>query len=425
MNPYTLLLATVILLSSVTDLIRRVAVGSLTMQGVLTIGLGTISFFLVLSRRRLPKSTFVIGALVLFLAIGILSCYLNLATAMIPLRDQTQGLLVYVGFVGLMLLSAIEANAAPIMPPWYITDGFTRAAQICVSVYGVSLLVGGFGTNVWMAARSFSIFALFAVSWCLAGWRYRVFPKAGFWALLIPVVIACSYSRTATIVALVLFPLAQISPRDSRSWLRVIGWVGVIGLIAYLTFTYVEPIRNRFTEKGDNAQVGGIQVNTSGRDRIWGAVTISALESPVFGKGPGSVLLPVVKVSDSTHPHNDYLRLLHDFGWVGLGFWLVGYVGIMVQTWRNWAWAEQYDRVSAHLHQATLLVMVAMAIVMITDNMVVYQFVMAPLGILIGASIGMAGARRKLLRQSRPLVWMEDWSITGSGTIDAAANSLN
>jgi O-antigen ligase len=412
MNPYTLVLAAILLLSSVTDWTRKLAFGSLTLQGVLTIGLGVGTLLLVVARRRLPKAVFMAGWLVLFLCIGVLSVYLNRSTSLISFRDQSQNLLVYALFVGALLMSATESHANPIAPPWYLSHGFMRAAQISMVFYGVSLLVGGLGTSVWMGARSFSIFAVIAVAWCLACWRYKVFPSAGLCAIGLTVLIALSFSRTATVVALLMFPLAQVSPRDPRSWGRVAVWVSAIALVAYLAFTFVEPVRARFVATGDNAKVGGFQVNTSGRDVIWKAVQDSAAESPWVGKGPGSAGIAVQKVNETIHPHNDYLRLLHDFGRLGLGIWILGYGGLLIQAWRNWFWAEKYDRVTAHIHAAAVLAMLVVAFVMITDNVVVYLFAMAPLGILIGASIGSGSARQKLLRQSRPLAWMEDWSMS-------------
>jgi O-antigen ligase len=393
MNFYSFALAAILILSSVTDFTRRLAVGSLTLQGVLTIVLGTGLLGLILMRRRLPKAIYMASWLVVFLCIGAISVYLNKGTALIGFRDQAQNLLVYAIFVWTMLLSAMEAYAQPITPPWYLTDGFTRAA------------------GIWMGARSFAIFAVIAVAWCLACWRYKVFPYAGWYAAGLVLLIAFSYSRTATVAGLLLFPLAQISPRDPRGWGRVGVWMGLIGLIAYLSFTYIEPVRSRFTEQGDNATVGGVRMNTSGRDRIWQSVSDSAAESPWFGKGPGSAGIAVQKVNATVHPHNDYLRLLHDFGKLGLGLWAVGYGGLFVQALQNWYWAEQSDRMTAHVHAAAVLAMAVVAFVMITDNVVVYLFAMAPLGILVGTSIGIASARRKILRQAKPLEWMEDWSI--------------
>jgi O-antigen ligase len=412
MRPYPFVLGLILLLSGATDSLRRVSVGPLTLQGVMTIILGVGTLGLVMTRGKLPKFAWTVIPLVVFLVVGGLSCYVNLPISQIPFKDQTQGLLVYALFVGTMLLSAGEAYRSPVEPPWYLSEGFTKSAQLSMALYGFGILTEGPGSSGIMGPRSFAIYAIVAAGWLLACAKHKAFKGASWMAVGLTVLVAFSFSRTATVICLLLYPLSQISPRDSKSWLRVGATMGFIGLIAYLTFTYVEPIRNRFTDVGDSGSIGAVKVNTSGRDRIWESVAISAAESPLVGKGPGSVAIPVIKANQSAngHPHNDYLRLLHDFGWIGLGLWLVSYGAILVQAWNNWSWSERFDPVSAHVHEGAVLGLLAVAFMMVTDNVVVYQFAMAPLGILVGASIGLGQARRKLVRQMRPLAWMEGLS---------------
>ncbi len=409
MRPYPFILGLILLLSGATDSLRRVSVGALTLQGVMTIILGVGTLGLVIAKGKLPKLAWTTIPLVIFLVVGAISCYVNLSISQIPFKDQTQGLLVYALFVGTLLLSAGEAYRSPVEPPWYLSQGFTRSAQLSMALYGFGILTEGPGSTGIMGPRSFAIYAIVAAGWLLASAKHKAFAGAGWMAVGLTALVAFSFSRTATVICLLLYPLSQISPRDSKSWLRVGATMGFIGLVAYLTFTYVEPIRNRFTDVGDSGSIGAVKVNTSGRDRIWESVAISASESPLVGKGPGSVAIPVIKANQSAngHPHNDYLRLLHDFGWIGLGLWLTSYGAILVQAWNNWSWAEKFDPVSAHVHEASVLGMLAVAFMMVTDNVVVYQFAMAPLGILVGASIGLGQARRKLVRQMRPLEWME------------------
>ncbi len=43
----------------------------------------------------------------------------------------------------------------------------------------------------------------------------------------------------------------------------------------------------------------------------------------------------------------------------------------------------------------------AVAIAMISDNVIVYMFVMAPLGILVGASLGSGSRRKKVIKSHR------------------------
>jgi O-antigen ligase len=411
MNPYTLFLAAILLFSSLTDGLRRFSVGPITLQAVITILVSIGSVLLIGARGKLPKvGVSAISLLLIFLSVGWLSLHLNSKTSMVGLSLQIQNLLVYALFVGLILLSAIESFEAPMQPPWYITQGFLRAAQLTALLYGTSLLVGGLGTDLVMGARSFALFGIVGVAWCLASWRYRSPGQSGLWAIGLTALVALSFSRTATVICLLLFPLSQLSFRDSKSVMRVGLWMGLIALIAYLSFNYVQPIRARFTETGDSGQLGGVQVNTSGREPIWQAVMASSSQSPWIGKGPGSVAIPVTQVNSvaAGHPHNDYLRLLHDYGYIGLGLWIAGYATLLLQSWRYWIWADHHDRAAAHVHSATCLALMGVALAMLTDNVVVYWFVMAPLGMLVGASIGLGLARRRLVQKARPLAWMAE-----------------
>jgi O-antigen ligase len=411
MRVYPTILSLIVIASATTDLMRRVSLGAITLQAVWTIIVGIGCFGLVLSRGGLPKVALWGIGFTVFLGIGFLSSVLNLSTSSLGSREQIQDLMVYAIFAGTILLSVGEAYREPIQPPWYITTGFLRAAQLAMGLYSFGLLLSGPGSSVLISARPFAIYGLVSLSWLLASWRYRAQSHALLHAIGLTVLIAFSFSRTATAIALILFPLSQFSPNQPKSWLKVGVWISLISLIAYLCFNYVEPIRARFTDTGDNGQIGGVKVNTSGRERIWEGVIESASEAPILGKGPGSVGAAVSKQTTATsHPHNDYLRLWHDFGWVGLGFWLGSYALLLVQIGRNWLWASANDPVTAHVHQATLMSMIAVLLIMLTDNILVYHFVMASVGILIGASLGLGQARRKLLSEVRAMQWVEDFS---------------
>jgi len=55
-----------------------------------------------------------------------------------------------------------------------------------------------------------------------------------------------------------------------------------------------------------------------------------------WGAGSSDTMTSALPGGFSGHPHNDYLRLLVDFGVIGLVFWLVGYVTLLRMTWREW-----------------------------------------------------------------------------------------
>jgi len=57
-------------------------------------------------------------------------------------------------------------------------------------------------------------------------------------------------------------------------------------------------------------------------------------------------------------------------------------------VWKAWLVADRRNTAEAHPHLAALLALIALAGAMVTDNVVVYIFLMAPLGVLVGSSLG-------------------------------------
>jgi O-antigen ligase len=208
-------------------------------------------------------------------------------------------------------------------------------------------------------------------------------------AIIITLVIGASLSRLALGIALALFPLSQASLGNVFGWLRTILSVVLVVGSSYLAITHIASLHDRFFEGDTRLQVGGAAINVTGREFLWRITLDSWRESPWVGKGAGSAEELVRRVSpDNEHPHNDYLRVLHDYGVVGLGLWLLTIVNLLWATWKAWARASYADNPEAQPHLAAFLSLVAFAAGMITDNVIVYVFVTAPLGILVGASIG-------------------------------------
>ncbi|KYC41556.1 lipid A core--O-antigen ligase [Scytonema hofmannii PCC 7110] len=404
MNLYKTLLSLTLILSGLTDLTRKFSFGPISSQGVLTILLAGASWFLVLSRSRMPKAVLSTSCLVLFILSNLIIWFWFSSKSSLPIVNAIQNQAVFLAFVGFTILS-ITQSYRTFDPPEYISHTFTRAAQISVGLYGLSIVLGGPGTSSIMGARSFALFAIIGLAWFLAWWRYRL-PGGFLWSISTTIAIAFSFSRTAAIICLILFPLSQISLTTIKGWVRLIATICLIITVSYLAFTFVEPIRARFTDVGDNATVGGVKINTAGRGAAWPIAYESALQSPWIGKGPGSVTIALKAAGPAfDHPHNDYLRIFHDYGLIGTLLWFLGYFGLMAKTWQNWQWADRNDRTVAHIHLAAFLALVAVALGMLSDNVVVYIFSMNPLGILVGASIGNGSRRRKEINSDR------DWSL--------------
>ncbi len=395
-----LLMTSILLLCGMTDGVRRLSLGPVTALAGVTIVANIGCFFMLVNSRRFPKPLIfsAIGYLS-FLGLGIYSLTANLPFSGVSFQNSVQNLLSYGAFIGMLMISACELLERPTLP-WYVRHGFLTTVAIATGLYGLGILIKGPGSELMMGSRAFATFVVAMLPFALSAWRYRV-PYAGLISMAMTVCVALSFSRSATVIALILYPLARFSPHKPEGWLRLGIWIGLISVVAYLSFTYVQPIRERFTEKGDSASIGGVKVNTSGRDQMWESVGNSIQKAPLLGQGPGSVEIPIGRVNKTAggHPHNDYLRLIHDFGYVGCGIWLSAWVGLIGLTFRNWLWADTHDRAMAHYHLGAMLGMLSVSQLMLTDNIVVYIFAMVPLGILTGSSISLAVQRRSQFRQ--------------------------
>jgi O-antigen ligase len=399
-----LLLTSILLLCGLTDGVRRLSLGPVTALAGVTIVANLGCFVMLLNSRRFPKPL-VLSAIgyLSFLGLGIYSMTANLPFSGVSFQNSVQNLLSYGAFIGMLLLSACLVLERETIP-WFMRHGFLVSVAIATTLYGIGILVKGPGSELMMGARAFATFVVSMLPFALAAWRYQV-PFAGIISIGMTVCVALSFSRSATVIALILYPLSRFSPHKPEGWVRMGLWVGLISLVAYLSFTYVQPIRDRFTEKGDNASIGGVKVNTSGREEMWAAVRVSIEKAPLLGQGPGSVEVPISRVNKTAggHPHNDYLRLIHDFGYVGFTMWLLSWIGLIGVTFRNWLWADTVDRNLAHYHLGALLGMLSMSQLMLTDNIVVYIFATLPLGMLIGSSIALGVVRRSQFHQiNRP-----------------------
>lgn len=401
MNLYNKFLIFALYLSALTDGVRKVGAGGISGLGMLTVILSFGSWALALSRVHLPKRVLSLLNLLLFIVVTVISWIIHFTS--VPPITVIQNLAVYLGFIGFILVSTIQTYRTGNIPE-FISKHLNRSIQISVIIYGLSLAMSGPGAGNIMGARSFGLYATIGTAWFLAKARCGL-PGAKLWTWITIGAIALSYSRTSLIVVIILFPLSQLSFNSVKSWVRFAISIILIGTIAFLALNYVEPIRSRFNEQGDNATVGGVKVNTSGRGAAWPVAYASALESPWIGHGPGSIgKILTERVGPAfAHPHNDYLRIFHDFGLIGLGFWLVGYFGLVGKTWQNWQWAEKHKLAHAHIHLAAFLGLIAVAIAMIGDNIVVYIFCMSPMGTLIGASIGTSSISRKLVKSAHKL----------------------
>ena len=386
----------VLMMSATVDLLTRFKVGPISAMGLLTILYAFGSWFGWALRPRLtPGVTRAMVPLTLYLAWGAASAVIWYR----PVVDGLQNLLAMAAFSGLLLLSAREAqsptgSAADAAGPWFQNVGrvLAWASWVAGGFWMVSAAFGSHLGGLGIGTRTYALFALIGLAWFVAGWRTgsRISLLA---AVGILILLALGLSRTALVVGLALFPLAQVRLNRLGGWLRLAVWGLLAAAILYVGISYVTPLQARFFQGDTSLHLFGLQINTEGRIAMWQVTWNSYLQSPWIGKGAGSAeVLINANFPGLGHPHNDYLRILHDYGLVGFALWFLGFVSLAWRSWRGWVDADDRGDPAGRVHLAAFLALVALMLSMLTDNVVSYVFVLAPAAILIGTSLGALGA---------------------------------
>jgi O-antigen ligase len=181
-----------------------------------------------------------------------------------------------------------------------------------------------------------------------------------------------------------------------RGRVRFIFGAIVAAIAVYAAVTYIPPLHERFYH-GQIVQVqtgvpgvAQFNVNLEGRLELWTTTWDSYLTSPLIGHGAGASddLITRTYGSSAGHPHDDYLRLLNDYGAIGLALWAVAYFACLQTTFRYWVRSVRIGSSEAAVyHLSASLALIAVGAGMITDNVMIYLPIMLPVGALVGLSL--------------------------------------
>jgi O-antigen ligase len=381
----------VLVASGLVDIPRAVSLGSITAQAALTIFYfctGAILVLLTPTKAPIlsPKT------------IGLIAFWCWAATSLLwttDLWDGIQNIMVIGTLLLMMALAEAAASARPSFALW-LEKQFLRSILVASLLYLASVIWSGAGTNDLISARSFGLYADFGVAACVSKWRHgsRRYLLA---AAALTVLIGVSESRLALGIALALFPLSQLPTKNMLRAAKMAAMIAFTAACAYGAITYFDSLYERFFSGDVSLKIGSVAINGSGRTAFWKVTIDSFQESPVIGKGAGSAeaLIEAFFV-DINHPHSDYLRIAHDYGIIGASLWAFGFIAMLISLWRSWRRAEALDADTARLQTTALMALAAFAMQMTVENALVYVFVAASLGLLVGSALGIYRARIEL-----------------------------
>ena len=393
-----LLLAFPMFLAAFGSLPRKIVVGNMTAMGALTIvevGAGAAG---LLACGRYPKWLLLRTAPYLLL---LLWAALSIIWAP-PSKDGFQNAIVYSLFGVMALFSGTLTARDPGRVDRLIDRGIGWISPVALTFVAAELATKGVPADLeeswWIGPRPVAILGVVVLSRYLARWYYGD-KRARIWIVLWLAAIVMTISRAATATALLLIGtlvLAQMRFQRRRAALTLPLALGAVALVVTLALVWSPFYQRMFT--GDPAiQVGGTPINVAGRARMWDLVVSSGREHPWIGQGLGTSQSVVsTGLADTrgqmSQPHNDYLRIWHDLGFVGLAFHL-GAIGLWIWLLgRDWYAAERRLRQPALLELTGLLIMIGLSVVEITDNAIIYQAVMGTAGTLVGAGLGRSNA---------------------------------
>ena len=253
-------------------------------------------------------------------------------------------------------------------------------------IYAVELIMGGLGAAGLVGRRSFALEALVLLSAVVPYAFDRTSFSARWQPYFLFALIAGSLSRTAMVVAAVLLVIRASFSRVGFRRGRFV-FLGALSIAAgTVVVSSVPLLRERFLGGDQAFQFGGLSFSSQGRDAIWAVVLEGANRSPIIGQGPGSVKAEVSRLLPGIgEPHNDFLRVLYDSGWVGLALFVLGLLSLATATARRAFRARTLA--DAAPHTSALLAICAFVFACTTDNPLVYSFVLAPLAIIVGLSL--------------------------------------
>lgn len=274
------------------------------------------------------------------------------------------------------------------------TLGFLRVSAIALFVTiawntgflftGVLPEYGGFAASVMTGSLLAAVFA--------TEYSFGRRSSLGWWGVmqLVPLV---AFTRTGMIASALTFPFC-FGPIKLGKRVLSLALIGAGGLLIF--FTPRMQTRMFYSGSGTISEMSLDNPNfaTGGRSTMWPEFAQEIENKPWFGHGANaSERFAMVLAEGIEHPHNDWLRLLYDYGYVGAA--LFG-LTLLAQVFHAFRAARGAQGLTKVLFVCAVSSFVVLLVFMLTDNIVLYAAFFGNLQFaLLGLAYALAGRRKE------------------------------
>jgi O-antigen ligase len=371
----------------------------LQLHDVITVTLTGVSLLMLLSHIRRLRRGWILMDLFYLLFLGWAAFRAYQSPVMFDaLKDCTFFLVFWTMMVLTRFFVREDPRRATMIGDYLMVGTTVSLSLILLFVVLGSASWTSIGLATPLGKRPLALFLLVSFSAALAQWLYPLSARQrrrGFvFACISGGLILLTLSRTVVVtIAIVHVPLVFVA-RNRRSIkspanvVRIACYVVMVLFLGYMSLK-LDVVQERFFFRGGQMTHAEMlhwrNLNTMGRNYVWPIVWRRCLRKPVMGHGTGSARSFSARIYGWEHPHNDYLRVFHDQGIIGVVFFCMFWVTKVRRMQHNRARSQDSTMV-VQANSAALTATFGIVLSFLTDNTVVYTYAMLPLGMLIGAA---------------------------------------
>jgi O-antigen ligase len=292
-----------------------------------------------------------------------------------------------------MAASTSRINEAQVAIFRLVMKLLVLAIIIIIIVLTGMLLTGMLPDRTAFAPQAITTLVLSAVF--ISGYSFGNI-KDLIWYVISAMVPIIALTRGPIVVTGLMLPLS-FSPIKIQIRLVMLVLVALIGLALF----YSPRIQKKMFYSGEGS-LGDVMVEkmlaTSGRRNIADLMALEIAKEPIWGHGANASESFVYNLTGSlTHPHNDWLRFLYDYGIVGTALYALT---LLFQVRHLLRFARRAGEETRVLFYAAASSFLAFVFIMLTDNVVLYA---AYFGNLQFTIIGLAYAAERQRRYEESL----------------------